>query len=147
MRVQQGFHSQTGTGIHGQYLNYSLSFHLQAPKCIDNFRSGNLVTWYMNINRHEDILLSTRSLRNNNWIMAWSCCCIVNYLWEIDWGSMFQQVRDNFLTVWQRGLDQRSCGIIAFAIFFTVSNTVTDVQFLYVAVCWAYKEPCNWTRN
>ena len=30
---------------------------------------------------------------------------------------------------------------MAFTISITISNTVTHVQFLYVAVCWAYKEP------
>ena len=60
---------------------------------------------------------------------------------------MFQQVRDYFLTVWQGGLNQGSGGITAFAISFTVSNTVTHVQFLYVAVCRAYKESYNWSRK
>jgi len=56
---------------------------------------------------------------------------------------MFQQVRNYFLTVWQRGLNQRSGGVMAPAISFTVSNTVTNVQFLYVAVCRAYEKPCD----
>ena len=36
---------------------------------------------------------------------------------------------------------------MAFALTLTVSDTVTNIQVLQMAVCRAYKEPCNKTEK